>query len=151
MTARESLWDDVRSGDDKAARRAARQLIAGYHDEQLRLLLEHVRDGFSRLDAGEIDAFELDELIHRYGKCAAKLWGFCGSSGGQLLQAARNLAYLRENRDEPDWWAVGASGRDPIVPGRDLRPDVTAATVRAGDLGDMRWADYGVHSPGACP
>jgi len=30
-----------------------------------RLLLEHVREGFARLDAGEIDAFELDDLTDR--------------------------------------------------------------------------------------
>jgi hypothetical protein len=29
-------------------------------------LLDRVRDGFARLDAGEIDVFEMDELIHRY-------------------------------------------------------------------------------------
>lgn len=66
----------------------------------------------SRMDAGEIDVFELDDLIHRYKKCAAKLWSFCGSSGGQWLQAARNLAYLREQGDEPDWWEVGVPRRD---------------------------------------
>jgi hypothetical protein len=37
-----------------------------YHEQQLGLLLEGVREGFARMDAGEIDAFELDELIHRY-------------------------------------------------------------------------------------
>lgn len=44
--------------DDKSERRAARELISAYHQEQLRLLLEHVRSGFSRLDAAEIDEFD---------------------------------------------------------------------------------------------
>jgi hypothetical protein len=57
-------------GDERARRRAARQLIGAYHDQQLRALLEHVREGFVRLDAGEIDAFQLDELIHRYKRSA---------------------------------------------------------------------------------
>jgi hypothetical protein len=105
------LWDDIRSDDEKKARRAGRQLIAAYHEEQLGYLLEHVRKGFEQLDAGEIDAFELDELIHGYHRCAQKLWGFCGSSGGQWLQAARNLAYYRDNGDEPDWWEAGAPRR----------------------------------------
>ena len=106
------LWDDIRSDDEKKARRAGRQLIAAYHEEQLGKLLEHVRNGFEQLDAGEIDAFELDELIHRYHRCAQKLWSFCWSSGGQWLQAARNLAYYRDSRDEPDWWEAGAPRRD---------------------------------------
>jgi hypothetical protein len=59
---------------ERARRRAARELIGAYHEEQLRGLLEHVREGFARLDRGEIDAFELDELIHRYKRSARELW-----------------------------------------------------------------------------
>jgi hypothetical protein len=72
------------------------------------LLLEHVRAGFARLDAGEIDEFELDDLLHHYKRSAAKLWTFCGSSGGQGLLAANTVAYLREQGEEPDWWERGA-------------------------------------------
>jgi hypothetical protein len=89
--------------------RAARELIGAYHQEQLRSLLEHVRTGFVRLDAGEIDEFELDELIHHYKRSGTELWKFCGSRGGQWLQAARMLEYLRECGDEPDWWEAGAA------------------------------------------
>ena len=96
---------------EKAKRRAARELIGAYHQEQLRALLEHVRDGFARLDAGEIDEFDLDELIHRYKRAATELWKFCGSTGGEWLQAVNALAYLREQGQEPDWWARSASGR----------------------------------------
>lgn len=101
--------DPAQHRSDKAERQAARALVAAYHQEELRRLLEHVRLAFVRLDAGEIDEFELDELIHRYKRAAAKLWSFCGSSGGQWLQAASTLRYLRE-RDEPprDWWAEAA-------------------------------------------
>jgi hypothetical protein len=83
-------------------------VIAAYHEEQLRALLERVREGFARLDASEIDAFELDDLIHRYKRSAAELWKFCGSSGGQWERAAGTLAYLREQGEEPDWWDAGA-------------------------------------------
>ena len=99
---------DGASGE-KAQRRAARALIAAYHQEQLRMLLELVREGFARLDSGDIDEFELDDLIHRYQRAAGDLWRFCGSTGGQWLQAANTLTYLRERGDEPDWWAQ--SGR----------------------------------------
>jgi hypothetical protein len=94
--------------NDRAERREARELIGAYHETQLRLLLEHVRTGLAQLDAGDIDAFELDELIHHYKRSAAKLWGFCGSRGGQWLQAASTLKYLREKGEEPDWWEIGA-------------------------------------------
>lgn len=97
--------------DDRAERRAARELVADYHREQLRGLLERVREGFADLDAGRLDEFELDELIHRYKRAAADLWSFCGSSGGQWLQAARSLAHLRERGEEPDWWEASASRR----------------------------------------
>ena len=97
---------------DKARRRAARELIAAYHQDQLRVLLEHVRDGFSRFDSGAIDEFELDDLIHRYKRAAREPWRFRGSTEGQWLQAANSLTYLREQGEEPDWWARSAPRRD---------------------------------------
>ena len=96
---------------ERARRRAARELIGAYHEEQLRGLLEHVRDGFTRLDGGEIDAFELDDLIHRYKRSARELWKFCGSSGSDWERAAGMLAFLRRNGEEPDWWSAGESHR----------------------------------------
>ncbi len=83
-------------------------MIAAYHEEQLGLLLERVREGFVRLDAGGIKVFDLDELIHHHKRSAAELWKFCGSSGGAWVRAARTLAFLRYEGDEPDWWEAGA-------------------------------------------
>jgi hypothetical protein len=75
-------------------------------------LLDHVRDGFASLDAGEIDEFELDDLIHRYKRAAAKLWSFCGTSGGQWLQAAKALRYLEQTgQPRRDWWEEAAPRR----------------------------------------
>jgi hypothetical protein len=71
-----------------------------------------VRDGFAQLDSGEMDVFELDDLIHRYKRAAAELWKFCGSSGAQWLQAASVLSSLRERGEEPGWWARSAPRRD---------------------------------------
>ena len=101
--------DDSRSA--KAERRRAREVIAAYHQGELRSLLEHVRKGFAQLDAGEIDEFDLDDLIHRYKRSAAELWKFCGSSGGQWERAASMLEYLRERGEEPDWWEACAPRR----------------------------------------
>jgi hypothetical protein len=94
---------------EKARRRAAAELLGNYHERELRELLEHVRDGFARLDAGEIDAFELDELIHRYKRSAHELWTFCTLS--RPARAARAIEDARERDEEVDWWAAGEPRR----------------------------------------
>lgn len=96
------------SKPDKAERRAARDIVAAFHQEQLRGLLEHVRSGFMHLDAG-IDEFELDDLIHQYKKAATKLWAFCGGGRGSVTEAASAIEYLRERGQRPpDWWSKAA-------------------------------------------
>ena len=92
---------------EKARRQAARELVGDYHDRELRALLEHVRDGFARLDADELDTFELDDLIHRYKRSARELWTFwcLGESAAWAIEDAR------ERGDEIDWWAAGEPRR----------------------------------------
>lgn len=104
--------DRVDVSNDKVKRREARAVVGAYHQAQLRALLEHVREGFAQLDAGAIDEFELDDLIHRYKRAAMKLWTFCGSSGGQWLQAANTLAFIHERGEKRDWWAESAPHRE---------------------------------------
>lgn len=97
---------------EKARRKAAREMIGHYHEQQLRLLQEHVRQGFAQLDAGELDAFALDELIRHYKRSAQKLWSFCGSSGSGWERAALTLEWWREEgEEETDWWEVGRPRR----------------------------------------
>ena len=97
---------------EKARRREARAVVGTYHQEQLRILLEHVRDGFEQLDAGDIDEFELDDVIHRYKRPARQLWSCCGTSGSQWLHAANALEYMRDGGEEHDWWADSGRSRD---------------------------------------
>ena len=78
-----------------------------YHQEQLRGLLAHVQDGFGRLEAGELDEFELDDLIHRYKQAAKRLWVFC-ESGGNWSSTAAALADMSARGVERDWWAGSA-------------------------------------------
>jgi hypothetical protein len=100
------------SSDDRAERRMAVETIGRYHEEQLRLLLEHVRDALARMDAGELDAFEVDELIHRYKRSTRELWKFCGQTERDMRFAARTLDYWREHGEQPkDWWEAGESRR----------------------------------------
>lgn len=97
--------------EEKAKRRAARELVSAYHQEQLRILLEHVRSGFTQLDAGELDEFELDDLIYHYKRSAAELWKFC-ELPRNATYAAGSIADLREQGRELDWWEAGAPRRD---------------------------------------
>ena len=106
------VWDGsvrlaMSDASEKARRRAAREMVGDYHERELGALLEHVRDGFARLDAGELDAFELDDLIHRYQRSARELWKFCslGASAAWALEDAR------ERGEEIDWWAAGEPRR----------------------------------------
>ena len=64
---------------ERGRRRAARELIGAYHEEQLRLLLDRVRTGFVALDGGEI-------------------WE----------HAAHVVRRMRAEGEELDWWAAGA-------------------------------------------
>jgi hypothetical protein len=82
---------------EKARRPAALEMVGDYHERELTALLEHVRDGFARLDAGE-----LDELIHRYKRSARELWQCCnlGESAAWPIEDARNRG------EELEWWAA---------------------------------------------
>ena len=103
--------DDAGPVAQRARRRAARQTVAAYHEQQLRDLLEHVRDGLARLDRGEIDVFEVDALIERYDLAARKLQAFCGSTGSDWERAAGMLEVMRDNGETHDWWDAAASRR----------------------------------------
>ena len=92
------------SGLSKAERRAARVAVGAYHEAELARLIDHVRDGLARYDAGELDAFELDELIHHYTRATQKLWSFCVGGGSHVYSAARTLEWLRDQGELPDWW-----------------------------------------------
>ena len=92
---------------DKARRRAARQLVGEYHERELARLLEHVRDGFTRFDAGQIDA-DLDDLIHRYKRSARELWKFCANRPESVAWAIQD-ARCRDS--EIEWRTPGAPRR----------------------------------------
>lgn len=92
----------------KAERRADVALVVGYHEARLAELLERVRDGFDRFDAGEIDAFELDELIHHYKRAARELWKFCGDlTGASARFTARTIEEMQGHGEMIDWWKRG--------------------------------------------
>jgi len=87
---------------DKSDRRAARETVAAYHEEQLGELVRHVKLAIESFEAGELDAFEVDELIFQYSRAAKELWKFCNL--GHVESAARFVW------EEPlgSWWDRGA-------------------------------------------
>src|SRR5215207_2479537 len=93
---------------EKARRRAARQLVGEYHERELARLLEHVREGFARLDAGQIDAFDLDDLIHRYKRSARELWTFCANRPESVIWAIEDT---QSPDGDMDWWTAGEPRR----------------------------------------
>jgi hypothetical protein len=95
-------------GPSKAERRAARAAVGAYHEAELARLLEHVREGLARFDTGEIDAFELDDLIHRYTRATQKLWSFCSGGGSHIYSTAKMLDWQREEGELPNWWDLAA-------------------------------------------
>lgn len=92
----------------KAERQADVALVVGYHEARLAELLERVREGFVRYDSGELDAFELDELIHRYKRATRELWKFCGNvTGSSAHFIARTLEEMQSRGETIDWWERG--------------------------------------------
>ena len=95
----------------KSQRRADIETVGRYHEVELSKLLEHVREGFDRYEAGEIDAFELDELIHQYKRAAQKLWSACVGGGAHAERMARTLEWQTAEGELPNWWEIGAPWR----------------------------------------
>ena len=82
-----------------------------YHEARLVELLERLRKGFADFDAGTLDAFELDEIVHAYMLAARELWKFCAVGGSQVGQRLGMLELWRERGEEPDWWEAGRKRR----------------------------------------
>jgi hypothetical protein len=99
--------------DSKADRRAARDIVGTYHETELSKLVAHVAEALESHRRGEIDVFEVDSTIHRYGKAARALWKFCwlGGSGTHVAMVARTLARWSAEGAQTDWWSDVAAER----------------------------------------
>jgi hypothetical protein len=86
----------------KLERRAARVVVADYHQAQLGELVARVGEAVDRYRAGELDAFDVDRVLFQYSRAAKELWKFCN-----LLQVEDAAAMIR---DQPprDWWERAA-------------------------------------------
>ena len=76
-------------------------------------LLSHIEAAIDRYRAGEIDAYVMDETIHRYHRAAAELWKFCFARGGGTHAEfiAGLLDRMTADAEAIDWWERGTPRR----------------------------------------
>ncbi|BEL02783.1 hypothetical protein Q0Z83_009740 [Actinoplanes sichuanensis] len=86
-------------------RRAARSAVRDYHEAELRTLVNQVGVALDAYRAGELDAFEFDEILFQYSRAAKELWKFCN-----LTQPEFTAALIRKGPAQ-DWWERGAPRR----------------------------------------
>ena len=86
----------------KSERRAARSVVAEYYQAELDGLVARVGEGIDRYRAGDLDAFEVDQVLFRYSRAAKELWRFCN-----YLQVEVAATMIREQPPH-DWWERGA-------------------------------------------
>jgi hypothetical protein len=91
----------------KAERRAARQQVATYHEVQLAALVRRVAEAVDRHRGGELDAFEVDEVIFQYQRAARQLWTFCETTGSRAEFTADIIRRMAEDGAAIDWWERG--------------------------------------------
>jgi hypothetical protein len=80
-------------------------VVAANHEARLAELLRRVGEAADRFRAGELDAFEADQVIFQYSRAAKELWKFCN------LGDAVFTAQLISEAAPAAWWERGATNR----------------------------------------
>ena len=86
----------------KSNRQAALNAVTAYHEAQLAGLVEHVGSAVDRFHGGQMDAFDVDQVLFQYARAAKELWKFCNVGDPELV------AGLIRDRSPVDWWSLGA-------------------------------------------
>lgn len=86
----------------KSDRQAAHEAVAAFHEAQLAGLVEHVGSAVDRFRSGQMDAFDVDQVLFQYARAAKELWKFCNLGDPELV------ARLVHDRPPVDWWELGA-------------------------------------------
>jgi hypothetical protein len=86
----------------KSERRVARSVVAEYHQAELDDLVARVGEAIDRYRAGDLDAFDVDQVLFQYTRAAKALWKYCND-----VQAEIAAAMIREQPPH-DWWERGA-------------------------------------------
>lgn len=93
------------AGMSSKSEQAAREAVAAYHVARLAELVQRVGDAVDHFRAGELDAFEVDQVIFQYSRAAKELWKFCN------LADVEFTASLIGDSGPVDWWERGAPRR----------------------------------------
>ncbi|MFI5916876.1 hypothetical protein [Dactylosporangium sp. NPDC051541] len=86
---------------DKAERRAAREVVAAYH-EAVGELVARVGEAVDRYRAGELDAFDVDRVLFQYSRASKELWKYCNFGPVEIV------AEVIRAQPPGDWWERGA-------------------------------------------
>jgi hypothetical protein len=86
----------------KSKRRAARSVVAEYHETELGELVARVGETIDRYRAGELDAFEVDRVLFQYSRAAKELWKYCNYLHPEIA------AIMIRELPPHDWWERGA-------------------------------------------
>jgi hypothetical protein len=62
---------------NKSERRAAREVVAAYHEARLAELVERLGEAVDGFRAGELEAYRADQVIFQYSRASKELWRFC--------------------------------------------------------------------------
>lgn len=92
----------------RSERQIALRAVVEYHETQLASLVEHVGKALDRFRVGELDAFDMDQVMFQYSRAAKELWKFCNLADTELA------ASLIADHPPADWWTQAApSSRKP--------------------------------------
>lgn len=80
-------------------------IAAGDRHRAIELLQQHVAESIDRFRCGELDAFDVDEVVFQYSRAAKELWKFCNIGDVELT-----AGQLREG-PPIDWWERGTPRR----------------------------------------
>jgi hypothetical protein len=58
--------------------------VGHYHEGQLAVVVERVGDAIDRFRGGELDAFDVDQVLLQYLRAAKELWKFCNLGDPEL-------------------------------------------------------------------
>jgi hypothetical protein len=76
--------------------------VATYHESQLAALVERVGAEIDRFRNGELNAFDVDQVLFQYSRAAKDLWKFCNLGDPELT------ANIMREGPAVDWWERGA-------------------------------------------
>jgi hypothetical protein len=102
--------------------------------EQLR-----VEEALTRYSDGEIDAPQVDDVIHRYSKATRALWRFCWStsSGSQVVLVPRTLEHWAAESDAIDWLDEAKRPRRRLVNTPASRPAVARSGATESSAAEL--------------